>query len=119
MPAGDLAGHGPTLAPRRLADVTARRRGPPRDLGRRLRAATARRPPQAAPDLGDQRPPGRTDQAQSPSGAIECRWPGSPRAGPSHRALGGYYGDSSRNTTAFSSGPTSFPVLAFGLARSG
>ncbi len=25
-------------------------------------------------------------------GAVECRWPGSPRAGPPHRALGGHYG---------------------------
>jgi hypothetical protein len=42
--------------------------------------------------LGDQGPPGRIDQAETPPGAVDCRWPGSRRAGPPHRALGGHHG---------------------------
>ena len=52
---GIVAGHGAAVAPCRLADVASRRRGPPRDLGRRLRAAPAAGAPPPAPDLGERR----------------------------------------------------------------
>ena len=53
------------LTSRRDAD------GPPRDLGRRRRAAPAPGTPPAAADLGEQGPPGRIDEAEAPPGAVE------------------------------------------------
>ena len=44
------------------------------------------------PRNGDRRGPGRIEEAEAPPGAVECRWPGSRRAGPPHHALGGHYG---------------------------
>ena len=73
--AGDLAGHGAAVDPRRLGDVEPRRRGAPRDLGRRLRVGPAPRAPRPAADLGDQGSPGGIDQAKAPSGAIDCGGP--------------------------------------------
>ncbi len=81
-----------TLAASRLAVGAPGRRRPPRDLGRRLRAAAAACTPPAAANLGEQGSARRIEEAEAMPGAVECRWPGSPRAGPPHRALGGHYG---------------------------
>ena len=53
---------------------------------------TPARTPPAPADLGEQRSAGRIEEAETPPGAVECRWPGSRRAGPPYLALGGHYG---------------------------
>ena len=69
--AGDLTGHGEAVAARRLADGSPRCRWSPCDLGRCQRAAAARRTPSIATDLGEQRPVGRIEEAETPSGAVD------------------------------------------------